>query len=417
MKAGRMIPIGLALALLFSAGLAADTLSLKQRAKHAYELKKYPAAQALARQATEANPNDAEAWFLLGWYTHYRCYDTRPLSGYSRATSDSILTFFERAAQLDPKLGDAYYFIGAEYGCRCRDALCRGDAKQARAELRAARARNAYPDWALEYCRNVLTTCDQDAILFVDGDILVNGISYVQLMEGYRTDVSAVYCWNRPRLALLFKDGIPGAVTPTPISWTRDQILDRQSFPWNGDTLRILVNPEALANLGIAAHPDSVMKLGVPGPFMNAYTALLIDILETNRWRRPVFAASGVSLLECIDSCFQDCGLASRLLPINAIRSGLRSDTTRIKGILLDPASYRNLATVKDHDMPRASGILFNYRAGLAGLAIGYNESGNSTACNEVLDRMAELVPESVVPMPPEAAQFIQRLRKGGKPQ
>jgi tetratricopeptide (TPR) repeat protein len=420
MKLRNSVHITLALALLFAAPLAADTLSLKQQAKNKYELKRYPRALVLARQATEANPNDAEAWFLRGWYSHYMCYDTRPLSGFSRATSDSTLSFFERAVQLDPKLGDAYYFIGAEYGGRFRDALCHGDAEQARAELRAARAKNAYPDWALEFCRNMLKSCAQNAVLFVDGDIIVNGISYVQLVEGYRLDVTAVYLWSLPRFALLFKEGIPGAITPAPISWTRDQIMDRQSYPWNGDTIRVPVRPEVLKKLGITARDESLeteMKFAVPGPWLNATTALLIDLLETNQWRRPVYLIPQVSNLVPNESCLQDCGLVSRLLPVNAVRYGLRTDTTTIKRVLLDSASYRDLATVKDHDMPRVSGVLFNYRAALAGLAIHYNESGDSTARNRVLDQMATLIPESIVPIPPEAAQFLKQLRKGGKSQ
>jgi hypothetical protein len=151
---------GLCAILMVVAALAgAQAQDLKQRAKEAYEKMHYTKAQALARQATAANPNDAESWFLLGWYTHYRCYDSRPLSGFTRATSDSILRFLGRAVQLDSALGDAYYFIGAEYGCRYREALGRGDVTQARVDLRTGRAKGGYPDWAVEYSRNMLRSC------------------------------------------------------------------------------------------------------------------------------------------------------------------------------------------------------------------------------------------------------------------
>jgi tetratricopeptide (TPR) repeat protein len=403
----------LALALLFAAPLSADTLSLKQQAKNAYEIKRYGEAFALAGKATEANPNDAEAWYLRGWYGHYRCWDTRPLSGYSRATSDSILIFLERAVQLDPKLGDAYDFIGVEYGMRTDLALMHGDAGQARSELMAARTRNAYPDWALEYCRDLLKCCAQNAVLFLDHDFTINGVNYLQLVDGYRRDVTAMYAWNWPGLALLFKKGIPGAITPAPISLTRDQILGRQSFPWNSDTVRIPVEPEVLKELGLTAqdsNSESEMELPITGPFMNAYTALLIDIIETNRWRRPVY--TNTPLLPSLDGCLQDCGLVSRLLPVNTAKHGLGLDTTAIKRVLLDSANYRYLATVREHDMPRASGILFAYRVGLVNLAMLYDSLGRHAERNAVLDRMAALIPESLVPSPPQTAQFIEQLRK-----
>ncbi len=419
MRARGSILVGLVLAVFFATSLVADTLSLKQQAKNAFGLKRYGEAFALAGRATEANPKDAEAWYLRGWYGHYRCWDTRPLSGYSRATSDSILSFLERAVELDPKFGDAYDFINVEYGVRARLALCHDDAEQARAELRAARVRNAFPDWALEYCRNMLKCCAQNAVLFLDGDFVINGMNYLQLVEGYRPDVTTVYMWIIPRYDLLFKDGIPGAVRPAPISWSRDQILDMHTYPWNGDTIRIPVKPEVLTSLGIVARDkplESEMKLGIAGPFMSAYTALLADIIETNQWQRPIYFMEPTRLA-CIDSCLQDCGLVNRLLPVNATKYGHELDTTTIKHVFLDSTSYRDLATLKDHDMPRVSGTLIGYRAALVNLAVHYDKLGDSAARNKVLDQMAALIPDSILPLSPEAAQYIKQLRRGGKSQ
>jgi tetratricopeptide (TPR) repeat protein len=419
MRARSSILAATALTLLTAAPLAADTLSLKQQARTEYERMRYPKAQALARQATEENPDDAEAWFLLGWCTHYRCYDSRPLSGFSRATSDSTLDFLERAVQLDPKLGDAHYFIGAEYGCRCVDALCRGDARQARAELRAARAKNAYPDWALEYCRNLLKSCAQDAILFMDHDIIVNGVRYLQIVEGYRPDITAILTMGRARPTLPYKDGVRGAIRPAPIGWTREQILDMQSYRWGTDTVRIPVRPEVLKGLGIASS-DTVLEWEVEQAsperaVLPAYTAQVIDIVETNRWQRPVYflepAQPGY-----IDSCLQNCGLVWRLLPVRAAEYGLSLDTTTMKRVLMDSASYRDLATYGQHPMPRASGILYGYFEALLTLAVHYNQAGDQTAYSAVIDRMAALGPvffESVVP---NYAERIALFRKGMPP-
>jgi hypothetical protein len=321
--------------------------------------------------------------------------------------------------QLDTALGDAYYFIGAEYGARCMNALCRGDARQARVELRAARAKNAYPDWALEYCRNMLKSCDRDAILFIDHDLIVNCIRYLQIVDGYRPDITAIITMGWARLTLPYKDGVPGAIRPAPISWTREQILDMHSYPWGTDTVRIPVKLEVLKGLGVSA-PDTVLAwevepLSPERPVLSAYAAQVIDIIETNQWRRPIYFLKPTQL-PYIDSCLQDCGLVRRLLPVRVAKYGLALDTMTMKRVLLDSANFRDLATYKDHPMPRTYGILYTYDAALVTLAAYYDKTGDSTAYSEVMDRMAALGRAFFESVFPNYAARIAELRKGMPP-
>ena len=419
MRTDRSTAIPAAMALAVAVSLAADTLGLKDRAKAEYDRMHYPRAQALARQATVENPGDAEAWFLLGWYTHYRCYDSRPLSGFTRATSDSTLRFLDKAVQLDPLLGDAHYFIGAEYGCRCRDALCRGDARGARAELRAGRAKNAYPDWAFEYCRNMLKSCAPDAILFMDHDIIVNGIRYLQIVEGYRPDITAIITMGCARYTLPYKTGVRGAIRPASISWTRDQILEISGYRWTTDTVHIPVRPEVLSSLGVAARDtiiDWVVEQASPQyPMLSAYAAQVADIIETNRWQRPVYfiEPTGSGFL---DSCLQNCGLVYRLLPVRVAQYGLTLDTLTTKRVLMDSTNYRELATYKDHPMPRASGILTNYFNALLTLAIEYDRTGNRTAYDAAIEQLAALGPPFFEQAVPNFRERIEVFRKGMPP-
>ena len=108
----------------------ASEAMLKQQSRKEFKLGRHRRAIEFARQATEAEPTDAEAWYLRGWSLFYLRFDSRPLSGATRATSDSILNFLERATRLDPKLGDACYAIGACYGDMVVDELGEGNVKQ-----------------------------------------------------------------------------------------------------------------------------------------------------------------------------------------------------------------------------------------------------------------------------------------------
>jgi hypothetical protein len=100
-----------------------------------------------------------------------------------------------------------------------------------------------------------------------------------------------------------------------------------------------------------------------------------------------------------------------RLLPVRVARYGIGLDTLTMTRVLLDSASYRDLATYKQHPMPRASGILYNYFNSLLTLATHFNQTSNKSAYNAVVDRMAALGPsfyESVIPNYPARIEWFR---------
>ena len=385
--------------------------SLKQQAVEAYKTGRYPAAVSLMQQAVAENSDDAETHFRLGWYLHYLSYDSRPLSGFSLETSDQILFHLDRALELDPGLGNARYFIGAEYGVRAREALRTGDIEKAEAEFRAGRSKGGFPDWMIEYGRNVLKACKQDAILFTGGDAETNPIEYLQLVEGYRCDVTVVpmALLDVPWFARLLRDGLEHAVVPAPISWSDAQLVSMRPYKWQACTLQIpRGSGESSARAMMSWYVEPDLSTGKK-TFLSAGRALLIDIIETNAWLRPVYFSVGIPepRLAGLKPHLQLCGLAYELLPVETAEP----DTKRIEDVLLDPESYQDLADLKEHDMPRASRILLNYHSVLLQLVVWHAKSGNSDKARDVLDRMAELLPGDVLPIPEPMRKMADGLR------
>jgi hypothetical protein len=390
---------------------------LKQQSRKEFGLGRYRRAIDFARQATEADPTDAEAWYLRGWSLHYLCFDSRPLSGQTRATTDSVISFLEKATSLDPKLGDAYYSIGACYGMLVLDELGEGNVKQAVADLRAARTHGGFPDWVLEYARQVLKQCAPNAILLDGGDLLVGSIEYLQLVEHERPDVSAFFAQiTHGPWGLTAKYGVPGAIAPAPISWSRQQLLSMHSYKWKTDTLFVPVSSEALKSLGIAG-PDTVFEWEVKPDSehrLGCDVALLMDIIETNRWRRPIYFAQWHDMGMDIDNYIQECGLVQRLLPIRAADHGLSVDTLALKRLLLDRAEYRDVEGYVEQPMPWTQGILLPYLRGLWELVHHYDQTGDTASYQAVLDRMAKISP-AFTEMKPDLPEMIAVLRKGSR--
>jgi len=395
--------------------MTATEAMLKQQSRKEFTLGRYRQAIEYARQATEADPTDAEAWYLRGWALHYLCFDSRPLSGKTRATTDSVLSFLEKATSLDPRLGDAYYSIGACYCDLVMDELGEGNVKQAVADLRAARAHGGFPDWVLEYDRQILKQCAPNAVLLDGGDLVVGGIAYLQLVEHERPDVSAFFAQiTHGPSGLTAKYGVPGAIAPAPISWSRQQLLSMHSYKWSTDTLFVPVSSEALRSLGIAGpntvfewevKPDSEHRLGCD-------VALLMDIIETNRWRRPIYFARWYDMGMDIDNYIQNCGLVQRLLPVRAAERGLDVDTLALRRLLLDRTEYRDVEGYEEQPMPWTQGVLWPYLSGLMELAQHYDKTGDTASYQGVLDRMAKISP-AFSEMVPDLPKMVAGFRKG----
>ncbi len=141
-------------ALFVGVALPAQEVNLKQKAAAEFQRGDYPKAISLLKQAVAESPNDAEVYYYLGYYTHYLCYDSRPLTGYSERKSDEILGYLHKAVELNPGYGNAYYFIGAEYGVRAWNAMRRRDINKMRKEIRTGREQGGYPDWLIGKIEN-----------------------------------------------------------------------------------------------------------------------------------------------------------------------------------------------------------------------------------------------------------------------
>ncbi len=395
--------------------------TLKERAIAAFESANYPAAIELLEQARAASPEDAEIYYYLGYYTHYLCYDSVPLTGFGREKSDEVLRYLEKAVELDPHLGDAYYFLGAEYGARARDEMQRGSAEGAVAELGAGRQAGGYPDWMIEYGRNMLRSCGPNALLFTGGDADTNPVEYLQAVEGYRTDVTVIplALLDRPWFVALLKTGMTGVLAPAPISWSDEQIASMHPYKWKKNVVRIPV-PEDVARVQGSGQTSVEWELspdlgrGETLGLLSAGRAVFADIVLTNRWERPIYFSLGCPprAWEGLDANMQQCGIAYRLLPFAPATNG---DAEATSALLLDEANFRLLPTLRDSDMPRVSGMLQNYRASFLSLAYQHVQQGEREQAKAVLAAMNKAVPEDILPMSEQYGSALEALRKALK--
>ena len=398
--------------------LYAQETNLKQKAIEKFKEGEYTEAISLLKKAALVTPDDAEVYYYLGRYSHYLCYDVGPRK-YDEGKSNEIIRYLDKAVSLDPHLGNAYYYIGVEYGVRGHFAMIEGNIKKAKKEFRLGREKGGYPYWLLEYARNMLSSCDQNAILFTGGDAEANSAWYLQLVENYRRDISVIPIGllNFTPFVLFAKKGLDGVLVGIPISKTDEQIRKAQIIKWKPQKIKIPINKIALNRFKIPGKitamewelkPDIIRD---STGFLMPGTAYIVDIVKTNKWERSIYFTVGSPQKQRagLNSHLQLCGLTYRLLPVEAEKYGMSINSAKIESILLNQKSYSHFNDVKEHNMPRVSFILNNYRVILIRLAGFYLERGDMEKAGDVLEKMQEYMPEALFPMAPPIKKMLQK--------
>jgi hypothetical protein len=394
---------------------------LKAQAQKEFENQRYGKAIQLLKQAVKENPKNGELYYYLGYYTHYLCYDSMPLSGYNSSMSTTIISYLKKALELDPTLRDAYSFLGAEYGARALLALQGGDWKGFVENLKFGRGSGGYPDWMVECARNVLKSCGKDAILFCGGDAETFPIWYCQFVEKFRTDVSAVpvALMPRPWFALVLESGLGEYMRPLPISWSKEQIMAMQPYKWKEQAIGIPIPAAARAAFAVKdttfkwnLRPD--LSLGESGSgLLGAGRALIADIVRTNAWKRPIHFSLGCQpdMFAGLEDNFQLTGLSLQLVPFNASEAGRKINVEASLPILSDPANFRSVPTLKTSNIPRNSGLLQNYRVASLQACMALVQAKDLKRARALFSNMEASVPEKLLPVPEEFKPMIEMMR------
>lgn len=367
--------------------LYAQSGILKNEALKAAKAGDYREAIGLLEEAKEKTPEDPQVYYYLGVFMHYLAYDSAPLVGYDSTYSDKIIRNLESAVELKPDYGDAYYFIGAQYGADALDGLRNGDPGRYKSAFQIAFQKGAFPEWVIEYDKNMLRSCGKDAILFVAGDIEFDPIQYLQLIENYRTDVTVIpfALLERPWYVATLKKGSDGIVRKIPISLSMKQIFDMHSYKWDTMVVNIPISGKLKERFKL---PQSEVMRWKIAPdmrsdektFLSPGLAVLMNIIQSNKWNRPIYFSLGFGEFSFpgLRDHFQLSGTVYKLLPIVTEKTDHDIDTLKIEEVLLNENHLKDFKDVDRHDMPRVSGILYNYYGVLYRLAIYFKGTGQA---------------------------------------
>ena len=372
-------------------------ISLKEQALEKFKVEHYYDAISLLEQALKQSPDDAEIYYYLGWFNHYNAYDSRPLKGYDYAYSERILEYLDKAIELNPNYGDAKYFYSAECGALAMAEMGNYDAEKVKYYYERAFIKGTFPKWLIEYGKNMLLSCGENAILFTGGDADFNICSYLQICENFRTDVTVIPIGitDRPWYVNFLKNGLENTVRKINIDLTEKQIMDIRPFKWRETNIFIDISSAYKLKFGL---PEDFKMEWTVAPDLQSYRmhskiegeeatrrtllspqrAILLQIVEDNFAERPIYFSIGAdpSFLGGLEEYFQNCGLVSRLTPIKTEDTQYQIDVAKLEQ-LFKAENLTDYKDVKENDFPLISGLfVYVYPFALLKLANHYRLSG-----------------------------------------
>lgn len=244
---------------------------------------------------------------------------------------------------------------------------------------------------AWDYAYNILNTCDEDGIIFTNGDNDTFPLWYLQEVEKVRKDVKVVNLsllnthWYIKQLRD-FKPKINIGLT--------DQQIEQRLHPQRWETRTVK-----------ASTPDTLppmkwkMKPTIQGQGIRVQDLMIWQIIQANNWERPIYFAVTVASNNLIGlreaGYLQMEGLAYRLHPYQVDRL----DEEKMKENILEVYQYRNLNNPDVFFNNDARKLVGNYRSSFFQLAIKEMRQQNFQEVINLLDAMEERMPEEIFPM------------------
>lgn len=247
----------------------------------------YTEAYRILQEEVQQHPDKASLHYYLG-YTIDRMNSEDGKTLYLSDKMKCILSSeqFEKVNQLEPvykgpfKILDPYSKISSIWGSLAMHYQYLQLPDSAVWAFQEGKRRGGFLEPVLDYCRNMLNSCDSSALLFTYGDNISFSTWYLQQVEQLRKDIAVV------DVNLLHASWYPKLLK-------RGQQVDLSFSLEQLDTLGYLKWSPRIIQINNPRKPGQSMRWLLKPTYMNQFLLLgdrvMLDIIRRNFFKRPVY--------------------------------------------------------------------------------------------------------------------------------
>ena len=246
----------------------------------------YAAVVKTFEAAVRLKPTNAEAHYFLGYaYSRLNKKDGEGLPHTRLALTLKASSEFETVNRLAPRYRgeelvlDPYTKIASEWSSLAVHYMTHNQPDSVRWAFEQGRKRGGFSDFMLASARSMLDQCSPNAIIIAAGDTYTFSMWYVQLHDGYRTDVSVV------DIGLLASRWYPAYLEKTASVLFKLPSKARDSLdylPWK-TTLITIDDPRTRRPFSWKVSPT------VDSTDLYRTDVLLLALLQANQFQREVY--------------------------------------------------------------------------------------------------------------------------------
>ena len=324
-----------------------------------------------------------------------------------RKDFSTSINYLKKAVKVDPDYEFAYLRLGRDYGSMAFMPLRLGCFSYDKYYFQKAKEEGGFFPIHIEMAKNYLITCEPNSILFTNGDDDTFPLLYLQLCEGFRTDVRVVNLslLNTSFFIKFIKYTNPDIV----IKYSDEEIENMKQVKWE-KTKEVSINFKERGEektLKIEVEPTLKGKVGG----IRVQDQMVLHIIKNNIEKIPIYFAITTPDINKV-------GL-KQYLSLEGFAYRVISEKDRE----INPEKlYSNLLSnysFKETMNPNAKGrkvfnpLIQNYRTCFMQILYHFYMEKNFTKTKFVLEQMDKLIPENLYPFRSEKIkQRIYEIRK-----
>jgi hypothetical protein len=236
---------------------------------------------------------------------------------------------------------------------------------------------------AYNFGYNLLQSCEPNAVLYTAGDNDTFMPWYLQIVEGLRTDVTVL---NMPltnttwylRSVMLHQEDMPWTLT-------EDSLADIKPTAWTTDTVMVAMYDDSTREVPVVVSPT------ISDRYIMPQDRVLLNLLEGNRWRRPLYFSSGFG--QKLPFNLSDYARLDGLVWFVTPDDSARASIARLQENILYNYRYEGVTDVGFYDKTMMSTMNMYYMP-FTYLAQYYMERGDEKNMKRVTDKFNELWPD-----------------------